>query len=108
MSLPKNGKNTIVLREGYILPYIESLPQSNVNYIEEDLGVYYIFLEEDDDSVLPSSELEDEMWHMHFDGAYSSEGNGACIILYLEMFLARKLCQGIHSQLIDFNFKFHP
>jgi hypothetical protein len=32
-----------------------------VNYIEEDLGLYSIFLEEDDNYVLPSSELEDEM-----------------------------------------------
>jgi hypothetical protein len=82
MSLPKNGKNIIVLREGHISPYIESLPQPHVNYIEEDLGVYSIFLEEDDDFVLPSSEPEDGMWHMHFDGACSSEGNGAGIILY--------------------------
>jgi len=54
----------------------------NVNYIEEDLGVYSIFLEEDDGSVLPSSEPKEGMWHIHFDGACSSEGNGAGIILY--------------------------
>jgi hypothetical protein len=43
LSIPWNGKNIIVLREGRISPYIESVPQPNVNYIEEDLGVYSIF-----------------------------------------------------------------
>jgi hypothetical protein len=37
LSIPWNGKNIIVLREGRISPYIESIPQPNVNYIEEDL-----------------------------------------------------------------------
>jgi hypothetical protein len=82
MSLPKNEKNIIVLREGWISPYTESLPQPHVNYIEEDMGVYYIFLEEDSNFVLPSLEPEYGMWHMRFNGAFSSEGNGACIILY--------------------------
>jgi hypothetical protein len=44
LSVPRNGKNIIVLREGRISPYIESIPQPNVNYIEEDLGVYSIFV----------------------------------------------------------------
>jgi hypothetical protein len=35
----RNRKNLIVLREGRISPYIESVPQPNVNYLEEDLGV---------------------------------------------------------------------
>jgi hypothetical protein len=39
LSIPRNGNNIIVLREGRILPYIESIPQPNVNYVEEDLGV---------------------------------------------------------------------
>ena len=39
LSIPWNGKNIIVLREGIIPPYIESVPQFTVNYIEEDLGV---------------------------------------------------------------------
>jgi ribonuclease HI len=82
MSLPKNGNNIIVPREGQISPYIESLPQPHVNYVEEDLSVYSIFLEEYNAFILPSSEHEDGMWHMHFDGACSSEGNGAGIILY--------------------------
>jgi hypothetical protein len=47
LSIPLNGKNIIVLREGRISPYIENVPQSSVNYIEEDLGVYSIFTEED-------------------------------------------------------------
>jgi hypothetical protein len=37
LSIPRNGKNIIVLIEGRISPYIESVPQPNVNYIEEDL-----------------------------------------------------------------------
>jgi hypothetical protein len=65
MSLPKNGKNIIVLKEGHIFTYIESLPQPNVNYIEEDLGVYSVFIEEYDDFFLPSLEPKDRMWHMH-------------------------------------------
>jgi hypothetical protein len=47
LSVPWNGKNIIVLREGRISPYIESIPQPYVNYIEENLGVYSIFVEED-------------------------------------------------------------
>jgi hypothetical protein len=43
LSIPRNGKNIIFLREGIISPYIESIPQPNVNYIEEDLGVYSVF-----------------------------------------------------------------
>jgi hypothetical protein len=75
-----NGKNIIVLREGRISPYIESVPQSSVNYIEEDLGVYSIFAEEDN-IPLEGIDLDDELWHMHFDGSCSSEGNGVGIIL---------------------------
>jgi hypothetical protein len=48
LSIPKNGNNIIVLREGRISPYIEKVPQPNVNYIEEDMGVYSIFVDEDD------------------------------------------------------------
>jgi hypothetical protein len=64
--IPQNGKNIIVLREGRISPYIESVPQPNVNYIEEDLGVYSIFVEEDN-LPLEQIDLDDSMWHMHFD-----------------------------------------
>jgi ribonuclease HI len=81
LSVPLNGKKIIVLREGRISPYIESVPQPNVNYIEEDLGVYSIFAEEDK-IPLEQFNLDDRMWHMHFDGSYSNEGNGARIILY--------------------------
>jgi hypothetical protein len=80
LSVPQNGKNIIVLREGRISPYIESVPQSSVNYIEEDLGVYSIFAEEDN-IPLERIDLDDDMWHMHFDGSHSNEGNGAGIIL---------------------------
>jgi hypothetical protein len=81
LSVPRNGKNIIVLREGNISPYIESVPQPNVNYVEEDLGVCSIFVEEDNVH-LEQIDLDDGMWHMHFDGSCSSEGNDAGIILY--------------------------
>jgi hypothetical protein len=81
LSIPRNGKNIIVLREGRISPYIESIPQPNVNYVEEDLGVYSIFSEEDN-FPLEQIDLDDGMWHMQFDGSCSNEGNEADIILY--------------------------
>jgi hypothetical protein len=81
LSVPWNGKNIIFLREGRISSYIESIPQPNANYVEEDLGVYSIFLDEDN-TTLEQIDLEDGMWHMHFDGSCSNEGNGAGIILY--------------------------
>jgi hypothetical protein len=52
-----------------------------VNYIEEDLGVYSIFAEEDN-IPLEHIDLDDGMWHMHLDGSFSSEGNIDGIILY--------------------------
>jgi hypothetical protein len=48
LSVPKNGNNIIVLREGRISPYIEKVPQPNVNCIKEDMGVYTIFANEYD------------------------------------------------------------
>jgi ribonuclease HI len=81
LSVPQNCKNIIVLKEGRISPYIESDPQPNANYIEEDLGVYSIFSKEDN-IPLEQIDLDDGMWHMHFDGSCSSEGSGAGIILY--------------------------
>jgi hypothetical protein len=80
LSIPQNGKNIIVLREGRISPYIESVSQSSVNYIEEDLGVYSIFVKEDN-IPLEQIDLDDDIWHMHFDGSCSNEGNGVGIIL---------------------------
>jgi hypothetical protein len=80
LSIPQNGKNIIVLREGIISPYIESVLQSSINYIEEDLGEYSIFFEEDNIS-LERINLEYDMWHMHFDGSISNEQNGVGIIL---------------------------
>jgi hypothetical protein len=80
LSVPWNGKNIIVLREGRILPYIDSVPQSSVNYIEEDLGLYSIFVEEDN-IPLERIDLYDDIWHMHFDVSCSNEGNGGGIIL---------------------------
>jgi ribonuclease HI len=81
LSVPRNVKNIIFLREGRISPYTERIPQPNVNYVEEDLGVYSIFVGEDD-TTLEKNDLEDGMWHMHFDGSCSNEGNGASMILY--------------------------
>jgi hypothetical protein len=81
MSLHKNGNKIIVLMERRISLYIEILPQPHVNYVEENLGVYSIFLEEDDDSILISLEPKDKMWDMHFDGFCSNEGNRVGIIL---------------------------
>jgi hypothetical protein len=84
LSIPQNGKNIIVLREGRISPYIESVPQPNVNYIKEDLGVHSIFSEEDN-IPLEQTDLEDSLWHVNFDGSCSNEGNKAGIILYSPM-----------------------
>jgi hypothetical protein len=81
LSISQNGKNIIALREGRISHYIEHVPQPNVNYIEEDLGVYSIFAEEDN-IPLEQIDLDDGMWHMQFGGSCSSEGNGVGIILY--------------------------
>jgi ribonuclease HI len=44
--------------------------------------VYSIFNDEDDNSLEQLYDYEDSMWHMHFDGAFSNEGNGAGIVLY--------------------------
>jgi hypothetical protein len=79
--VPQNGKNIIVLREGRISPYIESVPQPNVNDLKEFLGVYSIFSDEGD-TMLEPNYFDDGMWHMHFNGSFSNEGNGADIILY--------------------------
>jgi ribonuclease HI len=43
--------------------------------------VYSIFVDEGD-TILEPVDLDDGMWHMHFDGSCSNEGNGADIILY--------------------------
>jgi ribonuclease HI len=81
LSIPRNGKSIIVLREEIISPYIESIPQPNVNYIEEDLGVYSIFAGEYN-TTLEQIDIEDGMWHIHFGGSCSNDGNEAGIILY--------------------------
>jgi ribonuclease HI len=43
--------------------------------------VYSIFADKGD-TAPKQFDLEDGMWHMHFDGSCSNEGNGAGIILY--------------------------
>ena len=42
--------------------------------------MYSIFVEEDN-IPLEQIDLDDGMWHMHFDGSFSNEGNGDGIIL---------------------------
>jgi hypothetical protein len=96
LSILWNGKNIVFLREGRISPYIESVPQPNVNYIKEDLGVYSIFAEEDNIS-LEQIDLDDGMWHMKFDGYLSNEGNKDGIILI-------SLVGKIHNFLIGWSF----
>jgi hypothetical protein len=59
-SFPRNRKNIIVLREGIISPYIEIVPQPNVNYLEEYLGVYSIFADEGD-TMLEPMDFDDGM-----------------------------------------------
>jgi hypothetical protein len=81
LSIPLNGNNIIVLWKGIISTYIERVPQTNVNNIEEYLGVYSIFVDEGD-TMLEPIDFDDGMCHMHFDGSCSNEGNGADIILY--------------------------
>jgi ribonuclease HI len=43
--------------------------------------VYSIFVDEDN-TTLEQIDLDDGMWHMHFDGSCYNEGNKAGIILY--------------------------
>jgi hypothetical protein len=81
LSIPQNKNNIIVQREGRVSPYIESIPQPNVNYLKEYLGVYYIFVDEGD-TMLEPIDLDDGMWHMNFNGSCSNEGNRDDIILY--------------------------
>jgi hypothetical protein len=65
MSILKVGKNIIVLSEGKISPYIESVPHLHVNFVEEDIGVYSIFLEEDDNPITQPLDPKDGIFHMH-------------------------------------------
>lgn len=91
MTLPKNGKIIIVYREGCIFLYIEGLPQLHVNCVEEDIGVYSFFTE---DEMPPPMEThqEDQVWHLHFDKASSNEGNGASICFTLPSWKDASIC----------------
>ena len=42
----------------------------------------YTFFADEENNTLEQIDLEDGMWHMHFDGSCSNEGNIAGIILY--------------------------
>jgi hypothetical protein len=46
--------------------------------------VYSIFPDEEN-TTLEQIDIEDGMWHMHFDGSCSNEGNKVGIILYSPM-----------------------
>jgi hypothetical protein len=81
ISVPQNGKKIVVLREGRISPCMESIPQPNVNYNKEDLGVYFIFVDEEK-TTLEQIDIEDGMRHMNFVGSFSNEANKVGIILY--------------------------
>lgn len=81
MTILENAKNIIVYREGWITPFVKGIPKPNVNYAEEEMGVYSLFIDED----VPSScepPFNDQLWYLHFDGASSCEGYGARILLY--------------------------
>jgi len=82
--IPKGPKNIIIYREEIFVPYIEILPQSTVNYVETDLGVYSIFDENDMDDYerKPIVQPNNDMWYMHFDGTSSKDGSRADISLY--------------------------
>jgi hypothetical protein len=45
------------------------------------MGVYSIFVDEDDMHLQPT-DYDDGMWHMHFDGACSNEGNMKQVLYY--------------------------
>jgi hypothetical protein len=40
------------------------------------MGVYSFFFGEDDPPLEQENDYQDGMWHIHVDGACSSEGNG--------------------------------
>jgi hypothetical protein len=61
LSIPKNGKNINVLREGRISPYFEKFPQANVNFIEEDMVVCSNFVDEDDAHFEQPEDYDDGM-----------------------------------------------
>jgi ribonuclease HI len=60
----------------------------------EDLGVYSIFVDEGD-TIFEQTYFDDGMWHMHFDGSCSNEGNGAEIILYSPIGKIHKFSYGL-------------
>ncbi len=82
--IPRGPKNVIVYREERIAPFIENLPQSSVNYLDEDLGTYSIFCEDESNSSPPLDIIPktDNFWSLYFDGAASQDGNGAGVYLH--------------------------
>jgi len=81
IALPKARNKIIVLPQEYILLYIESVPQTHVSYGQDDIGIYNIFLE-DDDLIPPPIDLNNGICNMHFEGngPCSNGGNGIGIV----------------------------
>lgn len=50
------------------MPYIENLPQPLVNFIEDDLGIYFIFVEEETEEINneTNSNESQEIWEIFF------------------------------------------
>lgn len=81
ITIPKNSKNIIILKEGRISPIIKGLPQPHINYIEQEMGLYSLFTQEDIPSP-PQPQFNDQHWYLHFDGTSSFEGNSESTFLY--------------------------
>lgn len=66
-----------------MVPYIENLPQPSVNFIEDDLGIYFIFVEEEieETNSETTSHNSQEISQMFFDGVASQQGNSTEILL---------------------------
>ena len=71
--IPMGPKSIIVYREERIVPYIENLLNPFVNFIEDDLGIYSIFAEEETKEINNESNSHDsqEIWQLLFDGVAS-------------------------------------
>jgi hypothetical protein len=84
-TIPTLDGNTFKLnRELERRYHVEDLrnPRNELKYREDDLGNYVIL----SNSILPLEEeikedRVDEIWHMHFDGAFSRAGKGAGIVI---------------------------
>jgi hypothetical protein len=64
--------------------------------------VYSIFVDEDN-TTLKQIDIEDGMWHMHFDGSCSNEVNGSRIILYSHVGKIHNFSKSPTEQLREYN-----